>query len=649
MFKKLLFSSLLLAGSITLLATTPDDSKLVKGKINTTSVDIPTDLDKNFDDLLTLWATNGGGTLECEYDKEAAVLFDDSTYMKRLYALPTQMELAYNDIVKRFIEMYADRRRGQVSYMLGQGRYYFPMFEEELDKEGLPLELKYLPVIESALNPIARSRVGATGLWQFMPATGKMYKLEINSLVDERRDPYRSTQAAVKYLKDMYAIYGDWNLVIAAYNCGPGNVNKAIRRSGGKRDYWDLYPFLPKETRGYVPAFIAATYIMSYHSEHKICPAETDLPVLIDTLSVNKVVHFGQIADIINVSVDDLRKLNPQFKEDIIPGEYKEYALKLPIHDLTAFIENQDTIYTHRADELLTHQKTRSIASVGNVGSGGGHATYRVKKGDTLGAIAMRNRVSIAQIRRWNGMKSDRLNIGQTLKVSDYIAPKKIEVLAKADNSKNLSSANVQKEKISELLAEDGVLKRNTTVTKTITSTYKVQKGDTWQGVAKKTGASISEIKKWNGVTGNGLIAGKVFKIHKTEVVEELAEVAKPEEITLALDSKDISSFLDTYIEELNIPEPTITMGLMNAPVVDADDGLDEANVIYHKVIYGETMSQIAERYNVTVADILSWNNITQKTSSQATRLLIILPEKKTENPQIAKNDQVSDDKTAQL
>lgn len=645
MFKKLLICSIVCAGSLTMQASIKDNLKSLKDKVGDYSVDIPEDLEKNYDELLTLWA-NDKTTLECEYDKEAAVLFDDSTYIKRLYGLPTQMELAYNDIVKRFIEMYADRRRGQVSYMLGQGRYYFPMFEEELAKQGLPLELKYLPVIESALNPIARSRVGATGLWQFMPATGRMYKLEINSLVDERRDPQRSTEAAVSYLKDMYRIYGDWNLVIAAYNCGPGNVNKAIRRSGGKRDYWDLYPYLPKETRGYVPAFIAATYIMSYHNEHKICPAETDLPMLIDTLGINKVVHFEQISDILNVSVNDLRKLNPQFTGDIIPGEYKEYALKLPIHELTAFIDHQDTIYAHRADELLTHQKTRSIASVGNVGSRGGYATYKVKRGDNLGSIAMRHRVSVAQIKRWNGMKSDRLGVGQTLKVSDYIAPQPTKTLAKADNAK----ANVEKEKVSELLAEDGVLKRNVTVTKKTTSTYKVQRGDTWQGVANKTGATISEIKRWNNVKGNGLIAGKVFKIYKTEVVEELAEVAKPEPLTLDANNEDITSFFDVYIGEMERSEPTLTMGLMNnsKPEVNEETGLDEANVIYHKVIYGETLSQIAERYNVTVDEILSWNNITKKTSAQATRLLIILPEKEN-NPQIAKNDKAGDDDTAQL
>ncbi len=643
MFKKLLICGIVCAGSLTMQASMKDDLKSQKDKTGDLSIDIPDDLEKNYDDLLTLWA-NEKTTLECEYDREAAILFDDSTYIKRLYGLPTEMELAYNDIVRRFIEMYADRRRGQVSYMLGQGRYYFPMFEEELAKEGLPLELKYLPVIESALNPVARSRVGATGLWQFMPATGKMYKLEINSLVDERRDPQKSTEAAVRYLKDMYRIYGDWNLVIAAYNCGPGNVNKAIRRSGGKKDYWDLYPYLPKETRGYVPAFIAATYIMSYHNEHKICPAETDLPMLIDTLGINKIVHFEQISDVLNVSVDDLRKLNPQFTRDIIPGEYKEYALKLPIHDLTAFIEHQDTIYAHRAEELLTHQKTRSIASSGNVGAGGGYATYKVKRGDNLGAIAMRHRVSVAKIKSWNGMKSDRLSVGQTLKVSDYVAPQPTKNLAKADNTKT----NIEKEKVSELLAEDGVLKRNVTVTKKTTTTYKVQRGDTWQGVANKTGATISEIKRWNNVKGNGLIAGKTLKIYKTEVVEELAEVTRPEPLTLDANTEDITSFFDTYIGEMERSEPTLTMGLVNKPVVDEETGLDEANVIYHKVIYGETLSQIAERYNVTVDDILSWNNITKRTSTQATRLLIILPEKENKQ-QIAKNDNAGNDDTAQL
>lgn len=244
----------------------------LKDTISDNAIVYPESMSEKLSDLLAAWQLELS-TDELQCLRGQNVSYHDTIYANRLYTLPTVMELSYNQVVKSYIEMYSTRRREQVSYMLALGEYYFPMFEEALDRHGLPLELKYLPVIESALNPIAVSRVGATGLWQFMLRTGKSYGLEVNSLVDERRDPYKSTEAAVKYLKDLYAIYGDWNLVIAAYNCGPGNVNKAIARSGGKRDYWEIYYKLPKETRGYVPAFIAANYIMNHFSDHNICPA----------------------------------------------------------------------------------------------------------------------------------------------------------------------------------------------------------------------------------------------------------------------------------------------------------------------------------------------------------------------------------------
>ena len=252
--------------------------------------------------------------------------------------------------------MYSVRRREQVAYMLTLGDYYFPLFEEMLDRHGLPLELKYLPVIESALNPVAVSRMGATGLWQFMLKTGQGYGLEVNSLVDERRDPYKSTEAAVRYLKDLYSIYGDWNLVIAAYNCGPGNVNKAIARSGGKQDYWEIYYRLPRETRGYVPAFIAANYIMNYYAEHNICPMKPNDFQALDTVHVNQEIHFGQIAEILDIPVNELQRLNPQFKRDIVPGNYKPYALVLPTKKMIAFIDKKDEILNCRRSAYFAHR-----------------------------------------------------------------------------------------------------------------------------------------------------------------------------------------------------------------------------------------------------------------------------------------------------
>ena len=628
MIKKIIIGVLLVI-CLPTLSVEATDSKPVKK----TSIDVPEELDRNYDELLSSWAKKGR-VIQCDYQGESAILFDDATYIKRLYALPTKMELAYNDIVKGFIEMYAGRRRGQVSYMLGQGAYYFPMFEEALDKEGLPLELKYLPVIESALNPIARSRVGATGLWQFMPATGKLYKLEINSLVDERRDSYKSTQAAVQYLKDMYNIYGDWNLVIAAYNCGPGNVNKAIRRSGGKKDYWEIYPYLPRETRGYVPAFIAATYIMNYHEEHKICPATTDLPVLVDTLGINKLVHFEQIAGVLKLDVDEIRRLNPQYKEDVIPGEYKEYALKLPLTDLTSFIKQEDTIYAHRRDELLTHKQVRNVASQGNSSSGGGYATHKVKKGETLGAIAMRYGTSVSQIKKWNNMRSDRLSIGQSLQVSNYIAPKKTEPTQ--------ASQQVAREETKSVVAKDGVLKEVVKTTKTVTANYQVKRGDTWSGISKKTGSSVADIKKWNGIKDNSLIAGRNLKIQKVEVLEELKTIPKPGTEHLKVDLSEMRTTMGEYVEAINPLEVSENIGFGDDQTPLEDSSVPEGNVetIYHKVLYGESLSQIAAKYGVSVEDIISWNNISKESENKVDSLLIILPEESEEKKE---NDNIMD------
>ncbi len=282
--------------------------------------------------------------------------YPEEVYIERLSRMPTVMEMAHNNVVQQFIDRYANRLRGTIAYCLGAGNFYMPIFEEALETYQIPLELKYLPVIESALNPKAVSRVGAAGLWQFMPATGRQYNLQMNSLVDERRDPIKASYAAAHLLSDLYKVFGDWNLVIAAYNCGPGNVSKAIQRSGGSKDYWQIYPYLPRETRGYVPAFIAANYMMTYYSLHNICPMSSRLPAQTDTVMVTKKIHLEQIAKVLNVDIEMLRALNPMYRHDIIPGNTEPYALRLPLSDVNRYIENEDAICNYKANELLTNR-----------------------------------------------------------------------------------------------------------------------------------------------------------------------------------------------------------------------------------------------------------------------------------------------------
>ena len=330
-------------------------------------------------------------------------------YVRYLSQMPTLIEMPYNQVVRSYIDSYVKRYPKRLSSLLALSKYYFPIFENALEAGNLPLELKYLPVIESALNPSAKSYVGAAGLWQFMPATGRLYGLEVNSLIDERCDPYKSSKAAVAYLKDLYEIYGDWMLVIAAYNCGPGNVNKAIRRSGGKRDYWDIYEYLPRETRGYVPAFIAANYAMYYAEDlYHICPSELKLPLATDTICVNYRVHLEQISDCLGVHIDELRRLNPQYRYDLVPGNSRTCVLCLPDDYAYRYLTNKDSIVAYKS-ELISRKVENKIAM---------QTTYKVRSGDNLWTIAKKKGVSVAAIRKANAPKNlNVLQIGQVIKL----------------------------------------------------------------------------------------------------------------------------------------------------------------------------------------------------------------------------------------
>ena len=342
---------------------TDDEDEIIvtDNKGNEEVIEFPEAMTYDLDSLLNLYMSKTYLEEEDCNMRDVNPVYSKEDYIARLLRLPNVMEMVYNDVVQKFIDRYSGRLRQSISYMLGASNFYIPIFEEALEAYQLPLELKYLPIIESALNPNAISRAGAGGLWQFMIGTGKQYGLQVNSLVDERRDPVKSSYAAARYLGDLYKIFGDWNLVIAAYNCGPENINKAIRRSNGEKDYWQIYPYLPKETRGYVPAFIAANYIMTYYSLHNICPMSTRLPAKTDTVMVNKNVHLQQVAEVVGINIDLLRSLNPMYRRDIIPGATEPYALRLPLTEVGKFIDLQDSVYTYKVDELLNKRSEVEI------------------------------------------------------------------------------------------------------------------------------------------------------------------------------------------------------------------------------------------------------------------------------------------------
>lgn len=381
-------------------------------------IDLPESMTERLDSLLNDWLAKNYLTpfSDCQ-GVSANPSFNDSAYADRLSRIPSVMEMPYNNVVRKFIDQYSGKLSGTVSYMLGAMNFYMPIFEEALDRYDLPNELKYLPIIESALKPSAVSRAGAAGLWQFMQKTAKLYGLKSNSLIDERRDPIKSTHAAARYLKELYAMYGDWNLVIAAYNCGPGNVNKAIHRSGGSTDYWTIYNHLPRETRGYVPAFIAANYIMNYYCLHGISPMDSELPMATDTLLISRDVHFGQISDLCKLDIEVVRALNPQYKKDMVPGNSLECILRLPYEAVATFIDYGDSIYKHKATQYL--KKRRYVAIKDDTGLTTGKAKYHtIRKGETLSTIARRYGTTVKKLRSLNGLKNNKIRAGKRLRVS---------------------------------------------------------------------------------------------------------------------------------------------------------------------------------------------------------------------------------------
>ncbi len=485
----------------------------------------------NLDSLLNLWYVNQ--SLESatdDYLAEADTLipdFSDSVYMQRLAEIPSVVDLTYNRIVKNYINMYSRKRREQVRVMLGLSEYYFPRFEEIFDLYGVPYEIKYLSVIESALNPRAVSRVGAVGAWQFMYSTGKAYGLTINSLVDQRRDPIAATHAAAKFLADLYDIYHDWTLALAAYNCGPGNVNKAIRRSGGKRNFWDIYYYLPRETRGYVPAFIAATYTMNYYEEHLISRAPLSLPRVTDTMMVYEPVHLKQVAEVLHIPIGLLRDINPQYRQDIVPGTSKQgYAICIPQDQVASFIDLQDSIFAYKdsvffdpGKKVATPQRYTSSSPVDLPLDKYDKLSYKIKSGDNVGYIADWYDVRASDLRYWNNISRNLIRVGQNLviykpkgKSAKY---KKLDTMSFAEKQKfagrsvssgSTTSGNSASGNTASIAGGDPNVEY---------ITYRVREGDSLWEIAKKyPGVSEANITNLNNISNAKKIQpGQLLKI----------------------------------------------------------------------------------------------------------------------------------------
>lgn len=455
------------------------------------------------DSLLNIWYLHRN--LECnsfsaDFDMDS-VKFEsnvpDEVYIERLKKMNSFIDIPYNSIVRNYIILYSEKMSEKMPQLLGLCSYYMPIFEEIFNRHDVPEELKAMAVIESFLNPTAVSRAGAKGMWQFMYSTAKLYGLHIDSFVDERMDPIKSAHAAAEYLKDAYNIFGDWNLAIASYNCGAGNVNKAIRRSGGKRAFWDIYPYLPRETRGYVPAFVGALYTMTYYKEHGIVPQQVSLPVATDTFRIDKMLHFKQVTELVGIPLQTLKDLNPQYRHDIVPGNEREYILTIPFSYSSSFIDHEDSLYSYKADDYFNPVIIKKIKEGGD----GERIIHKVRSGEVLGLIAMKYRCTVSQIKRWNNLRSDNIRVGQRLVIyRGGQAPSSASASSSGSSSQSSKSSSTASKTASQ--SGDYI-------------TYTVKSGDSLYSIAKNyPGVSAQNIMDFNGI-GSRIKPGMKIRIPK--------------------------------------------------------------------------------------------------------------------------------------
>lgn len=545
----LLSLTLMASATLSVTAANPNVNDL-KTSITDDAVIFPESFEQDTQKLLEGWYMRNYTATDNSYSSKKDVETSDREIMNRLSQMPTVIEMPFNSVVRQYIDRYTKHSRAQVAAILGLSLYYMPIFEQALEERGLPQELKYLPVIESALDPNAVSKHGATGLWQMMLATGKGCGLECNSLVDERRDPYASSRAAADLLKQLFDTYGDWSLAIAAYNCGPGAVNKAIRRAGldaSNADFWNIYNYLSAETRGYVPMFIAANYVMTYYPKHNINPVLPTKPLVTDTIGVAERVHFDQISAVLGIPVDELRILNPQYREDIIPGSpERPYMIALPSKQVHAYLMSHDQILSYEAEKYgrrtsvepgavvaaaaaqdeqseaadrdLADMAKKKVADDFSKGSPV-TVTHKVAKGETLASIAQKYGVQASEIRSTNGLRRNAVRVGQMLTIAN-VAPDKAEaartseLLAQeeaADNAPAVQAPAKTSSKKKPAASSKGSKSKKSSAGKS--TTHKIKSGDNLGKIARKYGVTVEAIKKANGMKNDNIRAGATLKI----------------------------------------------------------------------------------------------------------------------------------------